>query len=163
VCTNCFFYCFILIAYYLFGLVCLCAVGGDGNSIQAAVSKALQQVTGVGVNGDGLLLKGRDFWDKVKAAFALLLLKFERNVTDGSLGNPAHQMRGESGNLIAHALGRKNGNLINDALVGVEIRCQPWVILLHNRAGRLLHSLGSDTLHFTKTHIERHNQKYEYT
>ena len=51
-----------------------------------------------------------------------------------------------SGNLIAHALGWKDSNLIYNSLVSVEVESKASVILLDDCASTLLDGLGSDTL-----------------
>ena len=63
-----------------------------------------------------------------------------------SRGNSAHQMCCESSNLVAHSLGRQNGNLINDTLVGVEIEGQFSVVLLDDSTSTLLNDLCTETL-----------------
>ena len=55
-------------------------------------------------------------------------------------------MRCESSNLVAHSLGRQDGNLIDDTLVGVEIEGQFSVVLLDDSTSTLLNSLCTDTL-----------------
>jgi hypothetical protein len=49
----------------------------------------------------------------------LLLLELEGDTTDGSALNPLHQVGGEPSDLVAETLGRDDGDLIADLLVGV--------------------------------------------
>ena len=122
----------------------------DGNTVEATVAKVLQKVAGVGVDGDGLLLEGRDLGDEVHSALALLLLELEGDTADGALVNALHEVGGETGDLVAHALGWKDGNLIDNTLVGVEIQSESSVVFLDDSASTLLDSLGTDTLKETK-------------
>ena len=122
----------------------LCLV--DRYSAQTSESQTLEQVSCIGVNLDGLLLQGRNLGNKVQSAFALLLLQFKRDTTDGSLGNSAHQVRCVSSNLVAHALGWKDGNFIDNTLVGVEVDSESSVVLLDDGASTLLNGLGTDSL-----------------
>jgi len=55
-------------------------------------------------------------------------------------------MGGESSDLVTHALGGYNGDLINDSLVSMEIEGEACVVFLHYGAGALLDGLGSDSL-----------------
>lgn len=118
----------------------------DGNTVEATVAQVLQKVAGVGVDGDGLLLEGRDLGDEVHSALALLLLKLEGDAADGALVNALHEVGGETGDLVAHALGGGDGNLVDNSLVGVEVHRETGVVLLHDGLRRLLDGLGSDTL-----------------
>lgn len=118
----------------------------DGNTVEATVAKVLQKVAGVGVDGDGLLLEGRNLGDEVHSALALLLLELEGDAADGALVNALHEVGGETGDLVAHALGGGDGDLIDNSLVGVEVHRETGVVLLHDGLRRLLDGLGSDSL-----------------
>ena len=118
----------------------------DGNTVEATVAKVLQKVAGVGVDGDGLLLEGRDLGDEVHSALALLLLELKGDTADGALVNALHEVGGETGDLVAHALGGGDGDLIDNSLVGVEVHRETGVVLLHDGLRRLLDGLGSDSL-----------------
>ena len=56
-----------------------------------------------------------------------LFLELEGDATDGTLGNALHQVGGEASNLVAEALGLDNGDVVNDALVGVEVVGEPAI------------------------------------
>lgn len=118
----------------------------DGNTVEATVAKVLQKVAGVRVDGDGLLLEGRDLGDEVHSALALLLLELKGDAADGALVNALHEVGGETGDLVAHALGGGDGDLIDNSLVGVEVHRETGVVLLHDGLRRLLDGLGSDSL-----------------
>mmetsp|Transcript_64359 Transcript_64359/g.145164 ORF Transcript_64359/g.145164 Transcript_64359/m.145164 type:complete len:222 (+) Transcript_64359:177-842(+) len=90
-------------------------------------------------------VEGRHVWHEVEAPLTLLLLELERDAPDGARGDALHEVGGESGNLIAHALGGHDRHLVHDALVGVEVQGQLLVVLLHNDARVALHGLGTDT------------------
>ena len=57
-------------------------------------------------------------------------------------------MSGVSGNLVPEPLGRDNGNLIANPLVGLEVQRQLGVVTLNDDLGGLLDGLGSDATHF---------------
>jgi hypothetical protein len=128
--------------YHLFAGVCLV----DSNAIQVSVAQSLQKVACIGVNLDGLLFQGRNLRDKVQSSFALLFLQFQGDTTDGSLGDTAHQVRCVTSDLVAHALGRQDSNIIDDTLVGVKVQRETRVVLFDDSPGGLLYGLGSDTL-----------------
>ena len=50
--------------------------------------------------------------------------------------------------LVAQALGSNDGNLITDALVGLEVECQAGVVPLNDDLGGLLDGLGTNATHF---------------
>jgi hypothetical protein len=120
---------------------------GDGQIGEVEVS---QHVLGVGINLNALNLEGRDLGDVVVATLALLLLKLDGDATHRGLLNTAHQMCGETSNLIAELLGGNDGNFLNNALVGLEIAGQASVVLLDNELRSLLNGLGADTTLLTK-------------
>lgn len=55
-------------------------------------------------------------------------------------------MGDEACNLVSHSLGRNDGDLTGDLLVGVEVIGQLRVVLLDDDSGRLLDGLSSDSL-----------------
>ena len=57
-------------------------------------------------------------------------------------------MSGVSGNLVPEPLGRDNGNLIANPLVGLEVQRQLGVVTLNDDLGGLLDGLSSDATHF---------------
>ena len=57
----------------------------------------------------------------VVLSLSLLFLQLEGDTSDGSSLNSLHQVRGETSNLVSKSLGRDNGDLIADLLVGVEV------------------------------------------
>lgn len=76
---------------------------------------------GVGIDVDGrtLAVERTDVRYVVVLSFALLFLELERDAADWALGDAAHQVGGEAGDLVAEALRRDDGDLVTDALVGV--------------------------------------------
>lgn len=50
--------------------------------------------------------------------------------------------------LVAEALGGDDGNLIADALVGLEVQGELGVVPLNDDLGGLLDSLGANATHF---------------
>ena len=60
-----------------------------------------------------------------------------------------------SSNLIAHALGWRNGDGIDNALVRVEVKRKASVVLLNDRPSGLFHSLCADTLYRRDTKDEK--------
>lgn len=53
-----------------------------------------------------------------------------------------------SSNLVAKALGSDDGDLIADALVGLEVEGELGVVPLNDDLGGLLDGLGTDATHF---------------
>merc|ERR1719230_2412867 len=74
-------------------------------------------------------------WDEIHLSFSFLFLKLERDASDGTLLNSLHKMRGITSNLVAKTFRLNNGDIINDALVEVEILRQLAVVLLDQRSG----------------------------
>merc|ERR1719453_1891919 len=62
--------------------------------------KVVQQVLGVLVDLDGLLLDERHIWDVVELLLTLLLLKFQGNAADRATLDTAHKVGNEPGNLV---------------------------------------------------------------
>ncbi len=118
----------------------------DGNSVEASESKRFKHIPCVRVDLDCFLLQGRNFRDKVQSALTFFFLQLEGNASDRSLGNSSHQVSCVSGNLVSHSLRRKDGNLINNTLVGVEIKRESSVVFLDDGASTLLNGLRTDTL-----------------
>lgn len=50
--------------------------------------------------------------------------------------------------LVAKTLGGNDGDLIADALVGLEVESELRVVTLNDDLGRLLDSLGTNATHF---------------
>ena len=55
-------------------------------------------------------------------------------------------MGGESSDLVTHTLGGGDGDLIDDTLVGVEIKRKTRVVLLNDSTCGFLNGLGTDSL-----------------
>mmetsp|Transcript_58980 Transcript_58980/g.95345 ORF Transcript_58980/g.95345 Transcript_58980/m.95345 type:complete len:226 (-) Transcript_58980:838-1515(-) len=110
--------------------------------------ESLEHFLGLRIDIDGIGVKGRAVGHDIHAALTLLLLKLQRDAADGPPRNPFHQMRGEASNLVAKALGRDDGNILSDLLVGLEIMSQTGVVLLDENTCCLLDGLGANaTLH----------------
>ena len=120
----------------------------NNNTVQASISHGLQQVPGLLVDSNGLLLQGTNLRNEVQTTLTLLLLKLQGDVTDGSLGNTLHKVGGESSNLVTHTLGGGDGDLIDDTLVGVEVKSKTGVVLLDDGTCGFLDGLGADSLLF---------------
>jgi len=99
---------------------------------------------GVDVEGNSLVVEGRDLGDVVVLALALLLLELERDAANGSLLDALHQVSGESSDLVAKALRGDDGDLIRDLLVGVEVESKAGVVLLDDHTRSTLDSLGAN-------------------
>lgn len=54
----------------------------------------------------------------------------------------------DGADLVAQALGSNDGDLIADALVGLEVEGQAGVVPLNDDLGGLLDSLGTNATHF---------------
>lgn len=109
-------------------------------------TNVLHQIPQVLVHLRLLLLDQRHLGHEVQSAFSLLLLQLEGDPTHGALLDTLHQVRDETGDLVAHALGGDLSHLVDDALVGVEVHGQAGVVLLDDDSGRLFHGLGTHTL-----------------
>jgi hypothetical protein len=120
----------------------------NNNTAQTSVSHGFQQVPGLLVNSNGLLLQGTNLRNEVQTTLTLLLLKLQGDVTDGSLGNTLHKVGGETSNLVTHTLGGGDGDLIDDTLVGVEVESETGVVLLDDGTCGFLDGLGADSLFF---------------
>lgn len=120
----------------------------DGDGLEA---KVLEQVLGLVVDIQLASLgevESGNLGDELVLALTLLLLKLEGDTTDGSTLNTLHQVGGVTGNLVAKALGSDDGDLIADALVGLEVEGQAGVVPLNDDLGGLLDSLGTNATHF---------------
>jgi hypothetical protein len=58
---------------------------------------------------------------------------------------------GESRDLVPHALRGGDGDLVDDALVRVEVEGETGVVLLDDGPGGLLDGLGSDSLSWSSS------------
>ena len=120
----------------------------DSNSVQVSKSKRFKHVPCIRVDLDCLLLQRRNFRDEIQSAFTLFFLQLKGNASDGSLGNSSHQVGCVTSNLVSHSLGRKNCYLIDNTLVGVEVKRESSVVFLDNSASTLLNGFRTDTLRF---------------
>jgi hypothetical protein len=100
----------------------------------------------VGVRVDLKSLNGesRDLRNVLVLSLTLLLLKLERDTTDGTSLNTLHQVGGETGNLVSQTLRGDDGDFIADSLVGLEVKSETGVVLLNDDAGGLLDGFGTD-------------------
>ena len=117
-------------------------------AIQLAKVHRLQESVSVLINLNATQAEGRFSGDVVVLALALLFLQLERNSADGSLLDAAHEMGGETGNLVAEALAAADGHIGEEALVGLEVESEARVILLNEEARSLLDGLGTNATLF---------------
>lgn len=127
-------------------------VGGDGGGDadgQAVETERAQHVLGVGVNLEAAGsrgVEGRDLGHVLVLALTLLLLQLERDAADGTTLDTLHEVGGETGNLVAQTLRGDDGDLIDDALVLVEVDVRKTrVVLLDEHARGTLGSLGANS------------------
>jgi len=82
--------------------------------------KRKETYLGVGIDLETTLRDGDggDLGDVVVLPLPLLLLELEGDTPDGSLLNPLHEVGGEPSDLVTESLGRDDGNLVGDSLVG---------------------------------------------
>ena len=121
------------------------------------------QLAGLGVLGE---VEGGDLGHVLILAFSLLFLQLERDTADGTTLDALHQMCDISGDLISQTTARDDGDLVDHALVGVEVEAETGVEpLLHHRLGRRRrlprhstynYALGGllDRLRSNATHLE---------
>ncbi|MCV2423816.1 hypothetical protein LNV47_24855, partial [Paucibacter sp. DJ4R-1] len=108
-----------------------------------------EEILGLGVNLDTVArVESRDLGDVVVLALTLLFLELEGNTTDRATLNTLHQVGGETRDLVAQALGRDDGHLIDNTLVGVEVKSEPGVVLLNEDTRSPLDGLGANAAHF---------------
>jgi len=123
----------------------------DGDGVEA---KVLEEVLGLGVDIELTALRvlgeveGGDLGDVLILALTLLLLELEGDTADGSTLDALHQVSGVAGNLVAQALRGNDGDLIADALVGLEVEGQLGVVPLNDDLGGLLDCLCANATHF---------------
>lgn len=123
----------------------------DGDRLEA---KMLEEVLGLGVDVElatlGVLgeVQSGDLRNELILALTLLLLKLEGDTTDRATLNSLHQVGGVTSNLVAETLGSDDGDLITDALVGLEVQGQSGVVTLNDDLGGLLDGLGTNATHF---------------
>ena len=90
-------------------------------------------------------VKRRHLGHVLVLTLTLLLLELERDAANRAALDTPHKMGRETGNLVAEALGRYNGHLIDHLLVGVEVhRVKARVVLLNENTSSALGSLGAD-------------------
>lgn len=134
--------------------------GGDADG-EAVEAERAQHVLGVGVDlerAGGRGVEGRHLGHVLVLALALLLLQLERDAADGATLDALHEVGGETGDLVAQTLRGDDGDLIDDALVLVEVDArQTRVVLLDEHARGTLGGLGTNaTLRGgDQTHDER--------
>jgi len=132
-------------------LVPILDVAADHDVVHVTEPQALEKVPRLLVDVDGPLVEGAHLGHEVESALALLLLKLQTDVPHGSLGDALHQMGGESRDLVPHALRGGDGDLVDDALVRVEVEGETGVVLLDDGPGGLLDGLGSDSLSWSSS------------
>lgn len=131
----------------------------------------LEEILGLGVDVElaalGVLgeVQSGDLRNELILALTLLLLKLEGDTTDRATLNSLHQVGGVTSNLVAETLGSDDGDLITDALVGLEVQGQSGVfklsvlvpaaikptaltVSLNDDLGGLLDGLGTNATHF---------------
>lgn len=143
-------------------------------------AKVLEEVLGLAVDVElaalGVLgeVESGNLGNVLILALTLLLLKLEGDTADGTTLNTLHEMGGVTSNLqyfpmsvfcnpscssgcaanlVAQALGGDDGDLIADALVGLEVEGELGVVPLNDDLGGLLDSLGADATHFGGTEL----------
>jgi len=117
-------------------------------------------------------VEGGHLWHVLVLALTLLFLKLEGDTADWATLDTLHQVGGVAGNLfrihqqlsvallfllesvscgfthlVAQSLGRNDGDLIADTLVGLEVESQLWVVTLNDDLGGLLDGLGTNATH----------------
>ena len=106
-------------------LLLLLALLHAGNSL--AESEVLDHVAQhlVAVELDVLDLDLRPLGDEVHLAFALFFLEAEGDAADGALLDALHEVGGETSDLVSEALGLDNSDVVDNALVDVEVGGKP--------------------------------------
>lgn len=120
---------------------------GDSDALESVQAHGAQEFLGLSINDDAgsEVLHDGVVGDDVLATLTLFLLETERDTAHRSAVDALHQMGGVASNLVAEALGRDQGDLTADLLVGGEVQSQLGVVLLDDDTGGLLDGLVSDT------------------
>lgn len=105
-------------------------------------TQVLDQISGVLVDVDDILVQSTALRDEVHATFPLLLLQLQADAAHiVAPVDTLHQMCGEACDLVTHALGRACGNLVHHALVHVKVICQLAVEALDDDTRAALNGL----------------------
>ena len=107
----------------------------------------LEELHGVGIDGEGGSVDLRLLRDEVHASLALSLLKLEGDTADGTLLNTLHQVSDVTSDLVTKTLGGDDGNLLGDLLVELEVHGQLLVVSLDDLTSGSLDGLSSDAAH----------------
>ena len=110
-------------------------------------AKTVNHLLRVGVNlkRSNRRVKSRHLWNILVLALALFFLKLERDATNRAALDTPHKMGRETSDLVAKALRRHNGHLVDHLLVGVEVhRVKARVVLLDEDTSSALGSLRAD-------------------
>ena len=110
-------------------------------------AKTVNHLLRVGVNlkRSNRRVKSRHLRNVLVLALALFFLELERDTTDRTTLDAAHQVGGEARNLVAEALRGHNGHLVDHLLVGVEVNgVQTGVVLLNENTRSALGGLSAD-------------------
>eukprot|EP00467_Chlorarachnion_reptans_P024516 CAMPEP_0114500120 /NCGR_PEP_ID=MMETSP0109-20121206/7788_1 /TAXON_ID=29199 /ORGANISM="Chlorarachnion reptans, Strain CCCM449" /LENGTH=145 /DNA_ID=CAMNT_0001677747 /DNA_START=320 /DNA_END=757 /DNA_ORIENTATION=+ len=83
----------------------------------------------------------------IHSTLALLLLELQGDTPDGTISQTLHEVSGEPGDLVPQALGRDGGDLLNNALVDMEIHGQALVVPFDDLARGALHEFCTDASH----------------
>jgi hypothetical protein len=121
-------------------------VCADRNTGEVAISQTFQQISGIWIDLDRFLFESADFRNEVQSSLTLFLLQLQGDATNRAFRNAPHEVGGVSCNLVPHPLRRKDGHIIDNALVGVKIQRQPRVVLFNDRAGGFFDSFGTNAL-----------------
>lgn len=127
----------------------LVIVVGVGENFHVEITKVetIKHLLGCGVDGNSIDVDLRFLGKIVKSALSLFLLEFQGDTTDRTFLNSTHKMRGESSNLVTDSLGRKDGHLLDDLLVGIKVQSQLPVVLLDDLARGPLDKVSAHTTH----------------
>jgi len=126
------------------------AVGATGRRLKSRNGLEvhfLQHFLGIGINLNDVLLKGRDVRHIVVPSLSLLLLQFDGDTTDCGPLESLHEMGDEPTDLVSERLGGDEGDLLDDALVGVEVEGELGIVLLNYDPRGLLDRLCTDSAH----------------
>jgi len=122
-----------------------------GNAGDVTDSEGMEHIEGFLVDLDVIGVDGGDIGDEVHAAFALLLLQFERDTANRALLNALHEISGEACDLIPESFRGDDRHFFQKLLVRVEVQRHPRIVTLDHLSWRFLHRLCSHTAHLSSS------------
>ena len=113
-------------------------------SVELCQTQLLEHIIRVLVNDNLVNVKNGDLRNEVHSSLTLLFLQLQGDSSNGTSLNSLHEMRNETGNLVAHTFGRDHSDLITDSLVGPKVESKFSVVLLYDLSTVVFYRFGSN-------------------